>query len=127
MLECKATKNTEYIKALLTLCVQHKPALLNKPELYKDLSLSLVLENIKVLEEQKLYHTIALVNSLSNKPEVSLGIWRDLEDKNIEDKCFPGFDYIVNYLCTLQDAKLVWKYADWLFSKNQEQVYFNYS
>ncbi len=121
MIDCKAVKNAEYVQILLLLCVEHKPFLLNKSDFYNNLPLALVLENTKVLEENKLYHSTALINSLSNRPEIALNLWKDLVDGIIQDKYFPGFDYIISYLCGLKDAKLIWKYADWAFSKNQEQ------
>ena len=122
MRECKAVKNAEYVQIILVLCVEHKPLLLNKPEFYHQLPLALVLENTKVLEDHKLFHSIALINSLSNRAEISLNLWKDLVDGIIQDTFFPGFEYIISYLCGVKDAKLIWKYADWAFNKNQEQV-----
>ncbi len=44
-----------------------------------------------------------------------------LVDGSIEDKHFPGFDFVIKYLCKLQDTKLVWRYVDWAMNIDQEK------
>jgi hypothetical protein len=77
MLESKATKNQEYVQILLKLCIDHKPFLLNNEEFYSNLPISTVMENIQILQDHHLYHSVALINSFSNRIENALSIWKE--------------------------------------------------
>ena len=77
MQEFKGIRDFEFVQALLKICVDHKPSLLNRIEFYNNLPTSLLMENIKIIEDQHLYHALALINSLSNRPDVALNLWKE--------------------------------------------------
>lgn len=90
--------------------------------------LSLVEENsgcdlkdgIEWLEKYGHHHALALLYKYHGDNDRALNVWTRLVNGDIKDELFPGFEYVVNFLSSLSDHDLVWKYVDWALERDQE-------
>lgn len=75
---------------------------------------------VEWLERYGRHHALALLYRYHGENDKALNIWSRLVNGDIKDDFFPGFEFVVNFLSSLSDHDLVWKYIDWALNKDQE-------
>lgn len=75
---------------------------------------------VEWLEKYKRFHALGLLYRLHSDHDKALGIWQKLANGDITDESFPGLPFFIDYLSNLSDHELVWKYVDWVLSKDPE-------
>ncbi|KAK3103798.1 hypothetical protein FSP39_021971 [Pinctada imbricata] len=75
---------------------------------------------VEWLEKFHRYHALALLYKYHSDHDKALHIWQRLVNKEIEDEVFPGLNFVIEYLSNLNDHELVWKYIDWVLTKDPE-------
>jgi hypothetical protein len=77
MLKSKAvSRNEEFVLILFKLCIEINADMLNKFEFFTNLPIKYCVINVKVLNDAKRYHSVALINYLANEFEGAFEIWK---------------------------------------------------
>jgi len=76
-------------------------------------------DSVICLKQYKRFHALALFYVYSKEPEKAIDTWKSLADGQDVDLTFPGFEYLVDFIASLENHDLVWKHASWLFEKDQ--------
>lgn len=71
-----AVKNEEFVFILFKLCIDTSSDRLNKYEFFTSLPIKYCIQNVKILNESKLYHSVALINFLADDYESAFDIWK---------------------------------------------------
>lgn len=71
-----------------------------------------------VLEENGRFFVLSLLYKRDKLSKEALEIWRRISCGEIIDKDFPGLGFVIDYLISLNDAQLVWKYADHIMRRD---------
>ncbi|XP_060603083.1 transforming growth factor-beta receptor-associated protein 1-like [Ruditapes philippinarum] len=75
---------------------------------------------VEWLEKYQRHHALGLLYKYHGDNDKALNIWTRLVNGDIQDELFPGFEFVVNFLSSLSDHDLVWKYIDWALERDQE-------
>ncbi len=119
MLETNQPRTYDFISILFKFCAECQPQTLTKREFFQELPLKLCLQNIHVLEDFNMNHSVALVYQLLSMNEEAFRVWKELCDGNLSDEFFPGFDFFVEELSCLKDHQIVLDYLDWAMCRDQ--------
>nr|XP_054757088.1 transforming growth factor-beta receptor-associated protein 1-like [Lytechinus pictus] len=68
------------------------------------------------------HHALALLHKYQGDSEQAMVIWSRLVDGDIADETFPGLGYVIDFLSSLSDHELVWRYVDWVMRKEPENA-----
>ncbi|XP_046986370.1 transforming growth factor-beta receptor-associated protein 1-like isoform X1 [Schistocerca americana] len=72
------------------------------------------------LERHKCYHALALLYRHSQDHEKALSVWLKIICGEYQDSSFPGLQFFVECLANLKDTDLIWRYADYVLSQDEE-------
>ncbi|XP_062566210.1 transforming growth factor-beta receptor-associated protein 1-like [Saccostrea cucullata] len=75
---------------------------------------------VEWLGKYERYHALGLLYRLHSDHDKALGIWQRLVNGEIQDESFPGLPFAIEYLSNLSDHELVWKYVDWVLTRDPE-------
>ncbi|XP_070566294.1 transforming growth factor-beta receptor-associated protein 1-like isoform X2 [Ptychodera flava] len=95
---------------------------INAPELVELISSDngCVFENcIETLNKYGRYFALGLLYKYHGDFEKALQIWTEIVDGKREDTSFPGLEFVVDFLASLSDHELVWRYVDWAIKKDE--------
>jgi len=79
-----------------------------------------VADTVTWLQKCERHHALALFYCHHNQPAQALGVWKRIIHQEVKDPNFPGMEYVVNFLSSLQDSELLWNHVPWLMEKNQD-------
>jgi hypothetical protein len=140
----RVVKDEEFVSILFRLCIFCNDPSLNKIDFFSTLPVNFCLQNIHILNENKRFHSVAVIYYLVDQYDSAFEIWKKLEplklfvsfliicsislfyvflnsicDKKLVDEHFPGFTFFVDQLAKCRDHQLVWKYVDWAMQVDQ--------
>jgi hypothetical protein len=74
----KCVKDEEFVSILLKLCIDCNDDQLNKMEFYSNLPINYCVQNIQMLNDNKRYHSVALIYYLFDQHDNAFEIWKKL-------------------------------------------------
>ncbi|CAG5123927.1 unnamed protein product [Candidula unifasciata] len=75
---------------------------------------------VEWLEKYQRLHALGLLYQHHGEYDRALTVWTRLVDSNQSDPSFPGLEFVVEFLASLPDHELLWKYVDWVLEKDEE-------
>ncbi|XP_053384249.1 transforming growth factor-beta receptor-associated protein 1-like [Mercenaria mercenaria] len=121
--DIRGTKDSHGLKQEIDVALLKLYAERNSPELVplveEDSGCELK-DCVEWLEKYNRHHALALLYKYHGDNDKALNIWTRLVNGDIQDQLFPGFEFVVNFLSSLSDHDLVWKYIDWALERDQE-------
>lgn len=79
-----------------------------------------VADTMSWLQKYERYHVLALFYCYHNQTAQAMEVWKKIIQEKIRDPNFPGMEYVVSFLCSLQDFELLWNHVPWLMEKDQD-------
>ncbi|XP_005106604.1 transforming growth factor-beta receptor-associated protein 1 [Aplysia californica] len=75
---------------------------------------------VEWLERHGRLHALGLLYQRHAENDKALAVWTRLADSDSPDPTFPGLEFVVEFLSSLTDHELLWKYVDWVLEKDEE-------
>ncbi|KAJ9595158.1 hypothetical protein L9F63_013516, partial [Diploptera punctata] len=72
------------------------------------------------LEKNKCFHSLALLHRHSRDNDKALKVWAKIITGEYEDESFHGLEFFVECLANLKEPELMWRYADFVLSQDEE-------
>ncbi|XP_069694581.1 transforming growth factor-beta receptor-associated protein 1-like isoform X2 [Periplaneta americana] len=72
------------------------------------------------LDRCKCYHALALLHRQARDHEKALKVWAKIISGEYKDDTFHGLDFFVECLANLKEPELLWRYADFVLSRDEE-------
>nr|CAD7446145.1 unnamed protein product [Timema bartmani] len=96
----------------------------NMPELETFITTSEITCDVKDcyswLEKYSCYHASALLHRHAQEHDKALELWTKIIKGEYKDDSFRGLTFFIECLANLQDHELVWRYAEFVLSQNEE-------
>lgn len=77
-------------------------------------------DSVEWLEKYKRYNALGLLYKVHAEHDKALAVWVRICNGEVDDESFEGINFVIEYLANLNDHELVWKYVDWVLSKDEE-------
>lgn len=72
------------------------------------------------LEKSKCYHALALLHRHARDHDKALKVWAKIITGEYKDDSFHGLEFFVECLANLKEPELMWRYADFVLSRDEE-------
>ncbi|XP_052801707.1 transforming growth factor-beta receptor-associated protein 1-like [Mya arenaria] len=121
--DIRGTKDARGFKQEVDVALLKLYAEINSPELLPLIEVDSgcnLKDCAECLEKYDRHHALAMLCKYHGDNDKALNIWSRLVNGEIKDDLFPGFEFVVNFLSSLSDHDLVWKYVDWALERDQE-------